>query len=181
MFDIIARFINFYLITHVAKPLSIIRFKIANFHIVYRNVHESLNSAFARFLMPVVFPVAVLLDMAINIAFVCANVVMLPLFMITHCLPVLVLTDRVGILPWLSYSTCLDGKYANDLEFIRDNFQLMQIEMVGFKLHPIVELLIIRVKGDTDVYSYILFGSVSDLNDFLMRMQEEIDKENELM
>lgn len=181
MFDIIARFINFYLITQVVKPLHDIWFRTANFHIAYRNVHESLNTALARFLMPVVFTAAVLLGHVISLVGAVVSAIMLPVFFVTHCVPVLLFEERANVLPWLSYSTCLDGQYANDVEFIRDFFSTLQIEMVGFKIHPIVELLIIRMRGEEDQYTYMLFGSVSDLNEFLMRIQERIDKTKEVV
>ena len=178
MFDIANRFINIFMMKNISFPLNSIMVMLLNIHIQYRNTHESLNSSFGRFIMPIVFlcvTAFMVCERAIK-AIVCTLV--LPLFFFAYYLPIGLLGERAAVLPWINYSTSIDGPNATDVDFCRGAFDVMHIELVDITFFG-QKLFILRYIDVEEVY--LAFTSEHDFSHFVFEMtMRQLDEEEVL-
>lgn len=181
MFDVATRIFNTLMAKLITYPVVNAVEYVARSPLHYRNIYNSLDTNAGRMIMPFLFPIVLVLYVARNLLIAAIGTVLMIPFFFTHFLTIGLFGEHAAKLPWIQYSTSIDGPNAKDVDFLREFFNVMHIEMFSVWVFLGHQLFIIKVVDDNNINSYVVYTSVEDLNEHLIKIQSILDKQKEIV
>ncbi len=157
----------------------------------YTNGHNAIDTGLGRMMYPPIFFAIMMWFLLRQVAQLVVQIIFLFAALFTHFIPLTFFPMFAAKwLPWISYSNCLEGEYAKDVDFLREHhFKEYHIEMFnmfgGWCAIGLFSFFLLKTEIDNDelgnpIYGYVIYRCEAELNQHLMKIQRDVDKQKDI-